>query len=59
MRSQSLWTMFFMPLMIAALSMFGLIAALIGDGIWDTAGWLALVAPVVMTLWAYFRRRQL
>ena len=58
MRAMGLRSIFAAPLAIAALSLFGLVAALIGDGMWDTVGALALAAPVVITAWAYTRSRQ-
>jgi hypothetical protein len=45
------------PAVIAGLSLFGLVAALIGDGAWDSAGWLGLLAPVAAVLWAVRYRR--
>ena len=36
---------FGVPALICVLSLFGLVAALIGDGAWDAAGWLGLLAP--------------
>ncbi|KQW86522.1 hypothetical protein [Brevundimonas sp. Root1279] len=50
--SFSLWAIFAIPGVIAALSLFGLIAALLGDGVWDWMGWLGLLAPVAATVWA-------
>jgi hypothetical protein len=45
------------PAAIAGLSLFGLVAALIGDGVWDAAGWLGLIAPVAAVGWAARHRR--
>ena len=39
------------PLAIAAISAFGLVAALLVDGAADAAGWLALAVPVAAVLW--------
>ena len=41
----SLWAVFAAPLLIGALSLAGLIAALLGDAAWDVAGWIGLTAP--------------
>jgi hypothetical protein len=40
------------PTVIAAILTFGLISALLGDGIWDQASWIAVAVPVaVMALY--------
>lgn len=55
-RPQGLARIFAAPGAIAALSLFGLVAALIGDGPWDAAGWLGLTAPLAALAWAMRRR---
>ncbi len=55
-RPQGLVRIFAAPGAIAALSLFGLVAALIGDGAWDWAGWIGLTAPLVALGWAMGRR---
>jgi hypothetical protein len=47
---------FAMPALVGIVSCFGLVAALIGDGPFDAASWLALGAPVVLILWLTYRR---
>jgi hypothetical protein len=37
------------PLAIAAITVFGLLSALLGDGVWDVVSWIALAAPVGIT----------
>jgi hypothetical protein len=37
------------PLAIAAITVFGLLSALLGDGVWDAVSWIALAAPVGIT----------
>ncbi|WHZ14167.1 MAG: hypothetical protein OJF52_001002 [Nitrospira sp.] len=44
-----------MPIVIGMLSVIGLLSALLGDGFWDVLSWLALAAPVVVTLWCVLR----
>ncbi len=44
-----------MPILIGLLSAVGLLSALLGDGMWDALSWLALAAPVVVTLWCVAR----
>lgn len=39
------------PLLLAVASLIGLIAALIGDGVWDAVSWAALGAPLAVGLW--------
>ncbi|MBJ7413726.1 MAG: hypothetical protein JHD15_25710 [Phenylobacterium sp.] len=55
-RPQGLARIFAAPGAIAALSLFGLVAALIGDGPWDWAGWIGLAAPLAALGWAMRRR---
>jgi hypothetical protein len=43
---RGLWAIFRWPLLLAWLSLAGLLAALLGDGIWDALGW-ALLAPAL------------
>ncbi|PPK76189.1 hypothetical protein B0F87_104281 [Methylobacter tundripaludum] len=40
-----------MPVLLGLVSVSGLIAALLFDGIGDAVSWLALAAPVVTALW--------
>ncbi len=54
---KSLKAIFAVPLIVAILSLFGLIAALIGDGVWDVIGWLTLGVSVVVLGWALVARR--
>jgi len=39
------------PFALAILSGFGLISALLADGIWDVLSWIALSAPVAVIAW--------
>lgn len=36
------------PLVLGVLTVFGLLAALLGTGLWHWASWIALAAPVVV-----------
>lgn len=54
----TLWQVFGAPVLIAALSLFGLIAALLGDGAWDAIGAAALASSVAATIWALAARRR-
>jgi hypothetical protein len=55
--SRSLRQIFASPLVLAGLSAFGLTAALVGEGAWHVASWLALLAPVATILWFVGRAR--
>jgi hypothetical protein len=45
------------PALLALLSLFGLIAALLADGVWDLLSWAALAVPVAVCAWYGLRRR--
>ncbi|MGX6646764.1 hypothetical protein ACWCOP_02340 [Maricaulaceae bacterium MS644] len=53
---RSAGAVFAWPGLIAGISLFGLIIALIADGAVDIAGWLALAVPVGAVVWARLRR---
>ncbi len=42
------------PLLLAVLSITGLITALVGDGYWDAFSWLALALPLAIIVGYYF-----
>ncbi|WP_394834182.1 hypothetical protein LVJ94_47530 [Pendulispora rubella] len=44
------------PIALGALSLVGLLAALLADGIGDAASWVALGVPVVVSIWYWGRR---
>jgi hypothetical protein len=44
------------PVLLALLSLFGLVAALLADGPWNTLSWLALAVPVALCAWFGLRR---
>jgi len=45
---QGLWTA---PIALAALSLIGLLSALLGDEIWDAVSWAALAVPLCVIAW--------
>jgi hypothetical protein len=47
---RSLWAVFRWPAVVAAISIAGLLSALLGDGAWDTVSWAALAVPVALGL---------
>ncbi len=38
-------------LVIAAITLYGLLSALLGDGIWDALSWIALAIPLAVIVW--------
>jgi hypothetical protein len=53
---RSLTQIFLFPAIIAVIVTFGLVSALLGDGIWDTTSWVALAVPLAVT--AFFARKK-
>jgi hypothetical protein len=45
------------PITLGVVSMVGLIAALLADGLWDVLSWIALAAPVAVCGRALWRPR--
>ena len=39
------------PLLLAALTLFGLLAALLGTGIWYWAAWVTIGIPLLVIVW--------
>jgi hypothetical protein len=48
---------FAVPAGLGVLSAFGLVAALVGDDVYDLAGWMALAAPLALMTWHIIRPR--
>jgi hypothetical protein len=52
MLDKSLSNIFFVPFILAVLTTFGLLAALLGhDGIWRWLSWIALIVPMIVMGW--------
>ncbi|WP_119079181.1 hypothetical protein [Chitinophaga alhagiae] len=47
-----------MPLILAVLSLAGLIIALAGDGIWDIFSWIGLGIPLYLIIKHYYFRKE-
>ena len=47
-----------LPVLIALLSMIGLVSALTGDGVRDLLSWIALAVPVAAVGWAMRMQRR-
>lgn len=56
-RRNSLRAIFAIPLLLALVSIVGLVVALTGDGLRDAASWAALAIPVFAVGWAMRARR--
>jgi hypothetical protein len=54
---RSLAQIFAVPLMIAIVSIAGLVSALVGDGRWNTFSWFALGLPVLLYVYCVGRPR--
>ncbi len=46
------WRVFGWPLVILGISLAGLVLSLIGNGVWDAAGWVGLFSPLAILVWA-------
>jgi uncharacterized membrane protein len=44
------------PIVLAVLTAFGLVSALVADGAWDAVSWFGLGLPVVVGTWFGLRR---
>lgn len=49
------WRTFRAPLAIAAVTLVGLISALVGDGVWDALSWAALALPLAVIAFYWLR----
>jgi hypothetical protein len=54
---RSLAVIFRWPLLIGIASGYGLVAALVADGVWDWLGSLTLFVPVALACWFWLRPR--
>lgn len=53
-RGKTVGQVFWVPLLLALISIVGLLSALLGDGLFDLLSWLTLAVPIVVALW-YWR----
>jgi len=57
--NKSLLGIFAAPIALAALTIFGLLAALLGEGrLWRALSWIALILPIGVVLWCVLRPAQ-
>jgi hypothetical protein len=45
--------------MLAGITFFGLMSALMGDGLWDAISWFVLAVPLAVVLWKYSQKTKL
>ena len=45
-------------IVIAGITLGGLLSALFGDGVWDELSWLALAVPLAVLAWTYSKGRK-
>lgn len=48
---RSLRQIFLWPMVLGAMTVIGLISALLADGVWDVLSWLMLLVPVALGIW--------
>jgi len=41
------------PLLLAAITLAGLLFALFGDGLWDALSWIAMATPIIVMAYKY------
>ncbi len=47
----------FAPILLALLTVFGLLSALLGNGFWYSLSWSALLIPLVVIVWFWIRSK--
>jgi len=45
-------------IIIAVITIYGLLSALFGDGLWDEVSWVALSIPLAIIVWNYSRAKR-
>ncbi|MEP0708480.1 MAG: hypothetical protein ABJL17_11035 [Parvibaculum sp.] len=56
-RHFTLGEIFAVPLLLAVVTIVGLVAALLGDGWLDALSWAGLAIPALVIPWAFLRRQ--
>jgi hypothetical protein len=54
---RSVVQIFAFPVIIALIVAFGLVSALLGNGIWDSASWIALALPLAVIIFFVWKRQ--
>ena len=47
-----------MPIALGVVTLAGLVAGLVGDGVWDALAWTGLGLPMLACVWYGFKRRK-
>jgi hypothetical protein len=47
-----------MPILLGILTAIGLLAALLGDGVWDAVSGVTLAIPVLLGIWHSLRKQR-
>lgn len=47
---KSYWQIWLIPIVLGVLTVFGLLAALLGIGVWHWLSWLSLAAPLIIVV---------
>jgi hypothetical protein len=50
-RRQTNGQIFAIPMVLGALSVIGLVSALVGDGVWDGVSWMTLAIPILLCVY--------
>jgi hypothetical protein len=58
LRPRTLAQIFYLPAVLAAITLLGLLSALFGDGAWDALSWVALACPIAATVYFVLRSRR-
>ena len=48
---RTLGQVFLWPAVLGAMTIIGLVSALLADGLWDVLSWLMLLVPVALGIW--------
>lgn len=57
-RPRTLAQIFYLPVIFAAITVVGLLSALLGDGPWDALSWVTLACPIAATVYFVLRSRR-
>jgi hypothetical protein len=55
---KTFWQIWWVPMVLGVLTVFGLLAALLGIGVWHWLSWLSLALPIAVVAWYLRQVRQ-
>jgi Fe2+ transport system protein B len=58
MTSRTLKKVYRIPLLLGTITIFGLLSALLGDGVWDGISWILLAVPLLLVSFFLLRSRK-